>query len=185
MHFYKSAATLDMQSCLSIFDATADVLARLRDIDKNNDLHRVCTRYITTTTILSVASIARVLKGPFASYLDQIRGYELFEFGVRFLRSCSVEKGDFGERAAAFSERIWQSKKVFRDPDGSINITLRVRNRLSAGPLHDVIRCWKDEFVDLEYRYSHVPGMDIGTFFLPVHNIFLPHGKCICADTVE
>jgi hypothetical protein len=54
-----------------------------------------------------------------------------------------------------------EEREVFRDPDGSINITLRVRNRLSGGPLHDVIRCWKEEFFDPEYTHS-ATGIDIG-----------------------
>lgn len=106
--------------------------------------------------------MVRILKGPFAEYLEQIRGYDLFDSGVHFARSCSVQKADFGDRSAALAEQIRKSKKVFRNPDGSINITLRVRNRLSGGPLHDVVRCWKEEFSDPKYTHS-APGMDIGT----------------------
>jgi len=108
--------------------------------------------------------MARILKGPFAECLDQVRGYHLFDAGVHFARSCSIQKADFGERVAAFGEQIWKSKKVFRNPDGTINITLRVRNRLSGGPLHDVIRCWNEEFCDPRYMHSgHVA--DSGTIF--------------------
>jgi transcriptional regulatory protein LEU3 len=108
--------------------------------------------------------MARILKGPFAGYLDQDRGYNLFDTGVRFLRSCSVQKADFAETGAALAEQMWKSKKVFRNSDGSIDITLRVRNRLSSGPLHDVIRCWKEEFFVLEHLHS-APGVDFGTRF--------------------
>lgn len=95
---------------------------------------------------MSLASLFRLLKSPFAGYLDQMRGYDLFDTGVRFVRSCSVQVGDYGERGAAFAEQIWKSKKTFRNPDGTVNITLRVRNRLTGGPLQDAIRCWKEEF---------------------------------------
>ncbi|OCK75277.1 hypothetical protein K432DRAFT_386307 [Lepidopterella palustris CBS 459.81] len=162
MHFYKSATTLDMQSCMLIFNSTSSVLEQVRDLDRDYGLHRICTRFLLTVTLLSLASMARILKGPFARYLDQIRGSDLFDTGVRFVRSCSIQKEDFGEKAAACAEQIWKSKKVFRNPDGSINITLRVRNRLSGGPLHDAIRCWKEEFFDPEYMHS-APGMDIET----------------------
>ncbi|KAI9824846.1 MAG: hypothetical protein M1819_000798 [Sarea resinae] len=148
MHFYKSATTLDVHSCALIFNATSSILEQVRDLDRDYGLHRTCTRFLLTATLLSLASMARILKGPFAGYLDQIRGYNLFETGVRFARSCSVQKGDFAEKCAASAERIWKSKKVFRDPDGSMNITLRVRNRLSCGPWHDAMRCWKEEFFD-------------------------------------
>ncbi|KAK9489927.1 hypothetical protein V1508DRAFT_400375 [Lipomyces doorenjongii] len=180
MHFYKSAITLDMQSCMLIFDATSSVLEQVRDLDRDYGLHRICSRFLLTVTLLSLASMARILKGPFAGYLDQTRGYNLFDTGVRFARSCSVQKADFGERGAAFAEQIWKSKKVFRNPDGSINITLRVRNRLSSGPLHDAIRSWKEEFFDPEYMHS-APGMDIGTLFA---HAFVLSGKHISANSV-
>lgn len=153
-----------MQSCMLIFNATANVLEHIRDLDRNYDLHRVCNRFLLITIALSLASIARVIKGPFAGNIDQIHGYSLFDIGARFVRSSSVQKGDFAERIAVFADQIRKGKKVFRDPDGSTNITLRVRNRLSQGPLHDVIRCWREEFFDPVYTQS-APGMDIGAFF--------------------
>jgi transcriptional regulatory protein LEU3 len=125
-------------------------------------------------TLLSLAGMARILKGPFAGYLDQTRGYSLYETGVLFLQSCSIQKLDFGERSASLVEQIWKSKKVFRNPDGSINITLRVRNRLSGGPLHDAFRCWKEEFYDPAFVFS-VPGMDIGTHFTPSFVLSMKH----------
>jgi transcriptional regulatory protein LEU3 len=168
MHFYKSATTLDMQSCMLIFNAVSNVLEQIADLDKNYGLRHKSTRYILTTTLLSLASMARILKGPFAGYIDQIRGYHLFDGGVRFARSCSYQKADYPERIAVFAEQIRRSNKVFRDPDGSINITLRVRNRLSGGPLHDVIRSWKEEFFDAEATHP-ATSMEIGTpFTLPL-----------------
>jgi transcriptional regulatory protein LEU3 len=158
MHFYKSATTLDMQSCMLIFEATSSVLEQVRDLDRDYGLRRICTRYLLIVTLLSLGSMARILKGPFAGYLDQTRGYNLFDTGVRFARSCSVQRGDSAERVAAFAEQMWKSKNVFRNADGSINITLRVRNRLSAGVLHDTIRCWKEEFSDPEYMHSAANG---------------------------
>jgi transcriptional regulatory protein LEU3 len=153
MHFYKSATTLDMQSCMLIFNATSSVLEQVRDLDRDYGLHRICSQFLLTATLLSLACIARILKGPFAGYLDQTRGYNLFESGVRFARSCSLQKGDYGERCAAIAERIWKSNKVFRDPDGSINITLRLRNRLSSGPWHDAVSCWKEEFINPDCKH--------------------------------
>jgi transcriptional regulatory protein LEU3 len=163
LHLYKSASTLDMQACILIFDCTSKVLDQVFTLDRENNLHQICTRHLQTVVILSLASIARVLKGPFASYLDQTKGSNLIENGTQFLRSCSVQKGDFVDRAASLAEQIWKNQKVFRNPDGSINITLRVRNRLSSGPLLDVIRCWSDEIVD---PGAIATDMDIGKLML-------------------
>jgi len=92
--------------------------------------------------------MARILKGPFAAYLDQERGSALHGTAVLFLKSCSIEKGDLPDRLAIVAEQIWRSEKVFRNADGSVNIALRVRSRLSASPLYDSFRWWKNEFVD-------------------------------------
>jgi transcriptional regulatory protein LEU3 len=178
MHFYKSATTLDMQSCMLIFNATSSVLEHVRDLDRDYDLHCICPQLLLTATLLSLACMARILKGPFAGYLDQILGYSLFETSVRFARSCSLQKADFGERCAAIAEKIWKSKKVFRNPDGSINITLRVRNRLSGSPWHDAVRCWKEEFFDPECIHF-APGMDVVTLFA---HPFILSGKYVSAN---
>jgi transcriptional regulatory protein LEU3 len=179
MHFYKSATTLDMQSCMLIFNATSSVLEQVRDLDRDYGLHRICTQFLLTATLLSLACMARILKGPFAGYLDQTRGYNLIEVGVRFARSCSLQKGDFGERCSAIAEQIWKSNKVFRDPDGSTNITLRVRNRLSSGPWHDAVGCWKEEFINPDCIHFAPGGLDIGGLF---SLYFLLSGKYVPAN---
>jgi hypothetical protein len=116
MHFYKSATTLDMQSCMSIFIATSSVLELVCNLDKDYGLHYMSTRFVITATLLSLASIARILKGPFAGYLDQTLGYKLFDAGVRFVRSCSVQKADYGERGATFADQLWKSERCFATP---------------------------------------------------------------------
>jgi transcriptional regulatory protein LEU3 len=169
MHFYKSATTLDMQTCMLIFNTTSSVLEQLQDLDREHGLHNICTRFLQIVVLLSLASMVRILKGPFAGYLNQTRGYQLFNTGVRFARSCSVQKADFADRCSRLAEQVWKSKKVFRNLDGSINITLRVRNRLSAGIWLDAIRCWKEEIVDHECMHD-ASDMDHGTLFAPLMN---------------
>ncbi|KAF2030721.1 hypothetical protein EK21DRAFT_64788 [Setomelanomma holmii] len=146
MQFYKSATTLNLQSCLLIYNTASEVLEDFRDLDRDLGLHRTCTRHILTIALLGLASMTRILKGPFAESLDQARGYDLVVAGTGFLRSCSIQAGDFPAKCATFGAKMWNSKNIYRNPDGSINITLRVRNRLSGGPIHDAIRCWKQEF---------------------------------------
>lgn len=162
MHFYKSEIMLLADASTSIFNATAKVLEMIRDIDIEYGLHQTCTQFLLTATLGSLACMARTLKGPFAEYLDRAHGANLIEIGIRFARSCSLQKGDFADRCAGIAEKIWTSKKVFREPDGTINITLRVRNRLSSGPWHDAVRCWKEEFVNPDCA-AYAPGIDAGT----------------------
>lgn len=156
----------DVQVCISIFDAASRVLEQVCALDQIYGLHLSCSRFILTATLLSLASMARILKGPFAAYLDQARGYSLFDSGICFVRSCSVQKGDFADKCASSAERMWKSKKVFRNSDGTINITLRIRNRLSVGPWHDTLACWKEEFFDPECVH-YALGTDSTLFSCP------------------
>lgn len=156
MHFYKSAQTLDIQSSIAVFEATAKVLEQIRDLDRDLRLSTICTRYIFMTAFMGMSFMIRLLKGPFASYLDQVRGSTLYQRGLLFLQSCSLEKTDLPERAATVLKQIWNSENTFRNADGSVDITLRVRNRLSASPVYDAVRWWREEFV--EHRRDIEPG---------------------------
>lgn len=156
MHFYKSSQTFDLPSSLSVFETTARVLEQIRDLETVSRLSTICTRYIFMTAFMGITFMVRLLKGPFASYLDQARGATLFQNTLVFLQACSLEKTDLPERAATALEQIWRSEKIFKSADGSVDITLRVRNRLSASPVYDAIRWWREEFV--EHRHHIEPG---------------------------
>jgi transcriptional regulatory protein LEU3 len=160
----------DVQVCILIFDAASSVLDQVCGLDQSYGLHLGCSRFILTATLLSLASMARILKGPFAAYLDQARGYSLFDSGICFVRSCSVQKGDFADKCATSAEQMWKSKKVFRNADGTINITLRIRNRLSVGPWHDTLACWKEEFFDPECVH-YASGTDSTLFSCPYADV--------------
>lgn len=149
MHFFKSSHTLDVQSCNSVFSTTVKILEFIRDREINHALSDSCTRFVFTAALMGVALMLRILKGPFATYVDQEHGSTLFLATAKFMQSYSFEKGDFSARAALLAEQLWGSEKLFKDTDGTVNIALRVRNRLSASPLHDVIVRWREEFGDL------------------------------------
>jgi hypothetical protein len=156
MHFYKSPQTLDIQSVIVIFDSTSKVFEQIRDLERDQRLSQIVTRYIFMTALMGVSFMVRLLKGPFATYLDQARGSTLYQTILIFLQSCSIEKTDLPERAATITEQIWKSERIFKNADGSIDTALRVRNRLSASPLYDVIKWWREEFV--EQRRDIEPG---------------------------
>ncbi|KAK3080568.1 hypothetical protein LTS18_000178, partial [Coniosporium uncinatum] len=147
MHFYKTE-TFDVQSAMTIFEASATFFALVEDMEHDQKLSAHCPRYIFSSALVGVAFLARVMKGPFASYLDLDRGSKLYRVAIDFLKSCSIEKGDLPDRSSTFAEQMWLSNKVFKNPDGTPYIALRVRTRLSGSPLHDAIKWWRDEFVE-------------------------------------
>jgi len=165
MHFYKTE-TFDVQCAMTIFEASAKVFLLIESMDRDEKLSAHCPRYIFISALVGVASLARILKGPFASYLDMDRGSRLYRVAIDFLKSCSIEKGDLPDRSSTFAEQMWLSDKVFKNPDGTHNIALRIRTRLSGSPVHDAIKWWRDEFVDMRDRdgQSADHGIDIFNF---------------------
>ena len=134
------------------------------------------------TAFLGMSFMVRLLKGPFASYLDQARGSTLYQSALLFLQSCSLEKTDLPERAATALEQIWKSEKIFKSADGSADITLRVRNRLSASPVYDAIRWWREEFVEHRREIEPgQPGLAAGTVYPLLHDtmvLLILHQNC-------
>lgn len=161
IHFFKSSETLDVQSCNTIYDITVKVLEFIRDQELRQGLSGSCTRFVFTAALMGVSLMLRILKGPFATNVDQNRGSTLLLAAAKFMQSCPVEKGDYPDKFAVLAEQLCRSEKVFKDADGTINIALRVRNRLSLSPLHDLIIRWKEEFGNL--RPQAAPSRQAGT----------------------
>ena len=150
MHFFKSSQTLDVQCLHSVFSTTVKVLEFIRNQEINHALSSSCLRFVFIAALMGVSLMLRILKGPFATSVDQEHGSALFLATVKFMQSCSVEKGDLPDRAVLFAEQLWGSEKLFKDTNGTVNFALRVRNRLSASPVHDLIIRWREEFRDSE-----------------------------------
>jgi len=181
MHFYKTE-TFDVQSAMTIFEASATFFALVEDMEHDQKLSAHCPRYIFSSALVGVAFLARVMKGPFASYLDLDRGSKLYRVAIDFLKSCSIEKGDLPDRSSTFAEQMWLSNKVFKNPDGTPYIALRVRTRLSGSPLHDAIKWWRYEFV--EERDEDRQGAHQGTVILmSIRDRFLADPRRVSSST--
>jgi hypothetical protein len=143
MYFFKSAETLDGQCCAFIFEVTATVLKLIQDFNRNGKLSQICARVHLFAALLGTSLMLRILKGPFAPFVDQELGSALYLSTVQFMKSCSIEKGDLPDRVTTFAEQTWSSKRIFKEDNGGI--ALRVRNRLSTSPLYDAMCLWKEE----------------------------------------
>jgi transcriptional regulatory protein LEU3 len=148
MHFYKSS-TLDVQSCSRIFNTTVKMMEFIRDQEMGHVISSSCTRFVFATVLMGCTLMLRILKGPYAANVDQEQGAALLLTSRKFMQSYSVTKGDHPDRAAQVAKQIWESEKLFKDANGTVNFTLRVRNRLSAGPLHDLIHRLRENFLDV------------------------------------
>jgi transcriptional regulatory protein LEU3 len=150
MQFFKSE-TFDAQCCGLIFEASIAVLDLVSQLERKYNLSQICPRLHFMAVLVAMASLLRILKGSYATYVDQSRGSSLYMSAIQFFKSASLESGDLASRGAMFAEQIWESNKIFKEPDGRVNISLRVRNRLSGSVVYDAIRWWKNEFMNDEF----------------------------------
>jgi hypothetical protein len=147
MHFFKSPETLDVQACQFVFDTTVKVFEFILNQEKSHKLSSFCPQFIIFAVMMGQSLMLRILKGPFAVFVDQERGSALFHAIVSFMRAVSIEHGDKPTKVVTFSEQMWCSNKIFRDPSGSFNIALRIKNRLATSLVHDVTVRWREEFL--------------------------------------
>jgi hypothetical protein len=148
MHFFKSPNTLDVQSCHSIFDATTRFFELILSQETPHARSSACPCFVILAVLMGASLILRLLRGRLPTYIDQERGSTLYLAMVEFLKSCSIEKGDSPDRGATLAEQVWKSDKLFKDNNGSIDIALCVRNRLTSSPMVDVVLRWGDQLSD-------------------------------------
>ncbi|KAF2103516.1 hypothetical protein NA57DRAFT_72491 [Rhizodiscina lignyota] len=147
MHFFKSSEALDVQACQFIFDTIVKVYEFIRDQEKAHKLSSFCPNSVISAVMMGQALMLRIHKGPMAAYVDQERGSALFHAIVSFIKAVALEHGDKPTKVVSFSEQMWGSSKAFKNADGSLDLALRVRNRLSISLVHDAIIRWREEFL--------------------------------------
>lgn len=121
----------------------------LRHIDRmeNERLIRLAAApwFFVFATSLSSFIILRLLKGSIASYLDN-SAKDNFFLGVNIMKRLSAESNDMPARLTMMLTQLWNSEKVFKNPDGSESIALKIRTRLVMSPVFDAIWWWREEF---------------------------------------
>ncbi|KAF2665982.1 hypothetical protein BT63DRAFT_45829 [Microthyrium microscopicum] len=145
MYFFKTPGSMDVQTCQHIFNCTVKVFEHIRDQHNDHDLHIWCPKYAFQACLLGITLMLRILKGPYATFVDQERGASLYQSLVQFTLSCSICQGDLPSRGAAFADSLWKSDKIFKNLNGTFNGGLRIRNRLAVSVVYDAILLWKSE----------------------------------------
>jgi hypothetical protein len=148
MHFFKSPNTLNVQSCRSIFNATKHLFNLILSQERRHTLSKACPCFVTVAALLGASLILRLLRGPFAMCIDREHGSTLYLAMTEFLKSCSIGKGDSHDRGATLAVQLWKSDRLFREPDGSIDTALCVRNNFAASLTADLVMRWGDGLPD-------------------------------------
>ncbi|KAF2674678.1 hypothetical protein BT63DRAFT_419960 [Microthyrium microscopicum] len=139
MHFFKSPETSNVKSCQSIFSSATRLLELVLDQETPCAPSDACPCFVTLAILMGGSHILRLVRGSLLTLEDQEYGAGLYLKLVEFLKSCSVQKGDSGDRGGTLAEKLWQNDRIFRDADGSIDIALRVRNKFASSPMADLV----------------------------------------------
>lgn len=156
-----------MQTCQTIFDTVLQVFAFISEQETNHKLSSFCPRFVISAIKMGHALMFRLLKGPFASYVDEKLGSSMFLKMISFMKAASLEGGDKVHRAATIVEQMWNVDNMFKDSSGNWDISLRIKHRLSAGVVHEVAIRWREKYL------MDRPGgiqQDIGTLFFSKNN---------------
>lgn len=162
MHFFKPWESIDVQTCQTIFNTVLEVFTFIREQEKNHKLSSFCPRFVIFAIKMGHALMFRLLKGPFASYVDEKLGSLMFHAMINFMKSVSLEDGDKVHRAVTIVEQMWNVDNMFKDSNGNWDIGLRIKHRLSAGVVHEIAIRWREKHL------MDRPGgvrQDIGTLF--------------------
>ena len=90
--------------------------------------------------------LLRLLKTSFSRYIDVERAKAALFLGIGLHKRMSLQNDDLPARNGVALTQLWNSNRVFRKPNGTEAIALRIRSRLGGSVVLDGIVWWREEF---------------------------------------
>lgn len=113
--------------------------------------------FVMHSAILASCCILRIVNTPSSSTVDVDNATKLLTLGINRAKLISVHPSDLCARSSLIMTQLLKEPNTFRHPDGSPDLTVRVRNRLAAGVILDIISRWFD-VVDKSHTKSSLPN---------------------------
>ena len=96
--------------------------------------------------MLASTSLLRILKGPAVDGLDVEKAKASFFTAINLSRQMSVDQHDAAAMLVTILSELYNSTRVFHKSDRSERTALRIRSRLAASIVIDVVWWWREEF---------------------------------------
>lgn len=158
--FYTKVCRLDIQvynffkthtpvsgECLSRITATScAIVDYLQGLSQRSSGLGTIPTEMLFGLILASTSLLRILKGPIVHGLDTEKAKTSFFTAINLSRQMSVDQHDAAALLATILNQLWNSTRVFRKPDSGEYTALRIRSRLAASIVVDVVWWWREEF---------------------------------------
>ena len=130
MHFFRSEEAIDLQCCNFIFDTAASVLESIQELEEKYKLSRFCPSTHLISVVCGVSCILRILRSPYATYVDQERGSRavLQCSAVHEIRFSPSRRAIRPTKEPLFAQQVWSSERRYSkgEPDGRCQYSLYV-----------------------------------------------------------
>ncbi len=150
LYTFDDAGQLNDPKIAQLYAAACSVI---RQILYMEDVLNVATTYMVQGLLLSGCTLLKLLKTSFAKHVDVPIGQALFLSSVRLMQKVSIANNDFPAKSATCLSLLWRSEKVFKKPDGSEMLELRVRSRSSVSLIYDCLWWCREEFEGQAHAY--------------------------------
>ncbi|KAJ4305839.1 hypothetical protein N0V90_001371 [Kalmusia sp. IMI 367209] len=116
--------------------------------------------FIDRTVSLAGFVILKLSRSHLHQHLDLPAGQQAYYHASQFSKATSLQTGDLGERCAQILKDLWQSSRVFRRRDGTVEaLGIRLRTRLSMSVSFDMFWYWREEFGHMYNPYNGEEGL--------------------------
>ncbi|THZ87905.1 hypothetical protein D6C84_01332 [Aureobasidium pullulans] len=141
----------DKTSFASSFDKIQEVARRIiADVEKL--VHQTSNPvsipyYIASALLFASYALLRILKSsiPFLSGETE-EARTAFFIAIGLTKRLSIDTNDICSKSVTYLTQLWNSSKAFKRADGTDQLGLRARSRLSGSHVVDTIIWWREEF---------------------------------------
>ncbi|KIX07004.1 uncharacterized protein Z518_04980 [Rhinocladiella mackenziei CBS 650.93] len=172
LNLYKSPIAQDPTSLYDLCTASCQVIESFDNLDKTG---QICLAASGIFFYFGLAwpchTLLRLLKTSFSRYIDVERAKAALFLGISLHKRMSLQNDDLPARNGVALTQLWNSNRVFKKPNGSEAIALRIRSRLTGSVVLDGLVWWREEFGGFVGIYpppltdnpSNPPGSDGST----------------------
>jgi transcriptional regulatory protein LEU3 len=154
--FFTNPENPDYESLSRLYSLCVSTLRLVNNLSQSvNNFTTTCLSFVDRTVTLAGFCILKLVRSPLAQHLDLLAGEQAYFYAVQFTKSMSLQSNDLPARAAAIMTNLWNSSKVFRKKDGTVeSLGLRLRTRLSMSVSFDLFWYWREEFGHISNPYN-------------------------------
>ncbi|KAF2104101.1 hypothetical protein NA57DRAFT_70314 [Rhizodiscina lignyota] len=157
MNFFKPPDKIDNVSLGRLYSVATSLVESVAELEMDTDFIRYSTAYLMRSMALATCILLRLIKTPFVEFINADEAKSLFLTALQLMQKFSVANNDAPARCATAVSRLWRSDRVFKNPDGSHNLRLRVRTRYGMSLMWDCMWWCREEFMGQEGAYSRLP----------------------------